>query len=211
VRGPAAFDGAFHAMTAEHAQALLVSPDPLTFFHRRRLAELAIEARLPMMGSLPEYAEAGSLVSYWADTSDASRRAASYVDRILKGAKPGELPIEQPTKFELVANLKTARTLGITVPQSVLLRPIGRSSDAQARFARLPWIGQRRQSAALRCREQSLGSEPGSGPLAVTRSAMSRQSSTSASRTRNSTHPPHARDHGPAPGRGRTRASSVNH
>jgi len=109
-------------MTAEHAQALLVSPDPLTFFHRRRLAELAIEARLPMMGSLPEYAEAGSLVSYWADTTDASRRAASYVDRILKGAKPGELPIEQPTKFELVANLKTARTLGITVPQSVLLR-----------------------------------------------------------------------------------------
>jgi putative ABC transport system substrate-binding protein len=122
VRGPEAFDGAFHAMTTEHAQALLVLADALTFFHRRRLADLAMKYRLPMMGSLTEYAEAGSLMSYWADTTDVSRRAASYVDRILKGAKPGDLPIEQPTKFELVANLKTAKTLGITIPQSVLLR-----------------------------------------------------------------------------------------
>jgi putative ABC transport system substrate-binding protein len=122
VRGPDAFDSAFHAMTTERAQALLVLADPMTFFYRRRLADLAIKHRLPMMGSLRGNAEAASLMSYWADTTDVSRRAASYVDRILKGAKPGELPIEQPTKFELVANLKTARTLAITVPQSVLLR-----------------------------------------------------------------------------------------
>ena len=122
VRSPDAFDSAFNAMTTERAQALLVLADPLTFFHRRRLAELAIKHRLPMMGSLREFAEAGSLMSYWPDPADLSRRAASYVDRILKGAKPGELPIEQPTKFEFVANLKTAKAVGITLPQSLLLR-----------------------------------------------------------------------------------------
>ena len=122
VRGHDAFDNAFRAMTTERAQALLVLADPMTFFHRRRLADLGIKHRLPMMGSLRAFAESGTLMSYWADTADLSRRAASYVDRILKGAKPGELPIEQPTKFELVINLKTAKTLGITIPQSVLLR-----------------------------------------------------------------------------------------
>jgi putative ABC transport system substrate-binding protein len=122
VRSPDAFDGAFQAMATERAQAVLVLADPMTFFHRRRLADLAIKYRLPMMGSLPGYGEAGSLMSYWADTADIWRRAASYVDRILKGAKPGELPIEQPTKFEFVVNLKTAKALGITIPQSVLLR-----------------------------------------------------------------------------------------
>jgi len=122
VRGPDAFGGAFRAMTTERAQAVLVLADPMTFFHRRQLAELAIQHRLPMMGGLPDYAEAGSLLSYWANTTDVDRRAASYVDRILKGAKPGDLPIEQPTKFEFVANLKTARDLGITIPQSALQR-----------------------------------------------------------------------------------------
>jgi putative ABC transport system substrate-binding protein len=75
-----------------------------------------------MMGGLPDYAEAGSLLSYWANTTDVNRRAASYLDRIFKGAKPGDLPIEQPTKFEFVVNFKTARDLGITIPQSVLQR-----------------------------------------------------------------------------------------
>lgn len=122
VRGPEGFGSVFHAMRTERAQAVLVLADPMTFFYRRRLADLAIDQRLPMMGSLADYAEAGALLSYWADTADVYRRAASYVDRILKGAAPGDLPIEQPTKFELVANLKTARSLGITIPQSVLLR-----------------------------------------------------------------------------------------
>jgi putative ABC transport system substrate-binding protein len=75
-----------------------------------------------MMGSLAGYAEAGRLLSYWPETADLFHRAASYVDRILKGAKPADLPIEQPTKFELVANLKTAKALGIAIPQSVLVR-----------------------------------------------------------------------------------------
>ena len=122
VRGPDAFDPAFHAMTTERAQAILILADPMMFVHRKRLADLAIKHRLPMMGNVRAYAGAGSLMSYWADRTDLSRRAASYVDRILKGARPGELPIEQPTKFELIINLKTAKALGLTIPQSLLLR-----------------------------------------------------------------------------------------
>jgi putative ABC transport system substrate-binding protein len=122
VRGPDAFGDAFQAMTTERTQAVLLLADPMTFFHRRRLAELALQHRLPMMAGLADYAEAGSLMSYWADTTDVNRRAASYLDRIFKGAKPGDLPIEQPTKFEFVVNFKTARDLGITIPQSVLQR-----------------------------------------------------------------------------------------
>jgi len=122
VRREEAIDGAFQAMRAGRASALLVLADPLAFFHRRRIADLAIQHRLPMMGSLSGYADAGSLLSYWADTADVYRRAASYVDRILKGAKPADLPIEQPTKYELIANLRTARALGLTIPQSILVR-----------------------------------------------------------------------------------------
>jgi putative ABC transport system substrate-binding protein len=122
VRGPEAFDRAFQSMTTAQAQAVLVLADPMTSFHRRQLAELAIRHRLPMMGSLAAYADAGSIMSYWADSGDVYRRAASYVDRILKGAKPADLPIEQPTKFELVANLKTAKALDITLPRSIILR-----------------------------------------------------------------------------------------
>ena len=122
VRGPDGFDGAFHAMAREHAQAILILADPMLFVHRQRLADLAIRHRLPMMGNVRAYARAGSLMSYWADRTDLSRRAASYVDRILKGASPSELPIEQPTKFELVINLKTAKILGLTIPQSLLVR-----------------------------------------------------------------------------------------
>lgn len=122
LRGPHAFDGAFRTMTAGRTQAVLVLADPMTFFYRRELADLALQHRLPMMGSLAEYAEAGCVMSYWADTSEVYRRAASYVDRILKGAKPRDLPIEQPTKFELVVNAKAAKSLGIAISQSVLLR-----------------------------------------------------------------------------------------
>jgi putative ABC transport system substrate-binding protein len=122
VRGPEAFDGAFHAMATERAQALLVLADPMMFMHWQRLADLATKHRLPMVGNVRAYTGAGSLMSYWADRTDLSRRAASYVDRILKGARPGELPIEQPTKFELIINLKTAKALGLTIPQSLLLR-----------------------------------------------------------------------------------------
>ena len=122
VRGPEAFGGAFQALAARQAQAILLLADPMTFFHRQKLADLAIGQALPMMGSLGDYADAGCLMSYWADTSELFRRTASYVDRLLKGAKPGELPIEQPTKFELVANLRTARALGIRIPQATLVR-----------------------------------------------------------------------------------------
>jgi putative ABC transport system substrate-binding protein len=122
VRGPSEFPEAFRAMVTNRAPALLFFADPMTFTHRKRLADLAVEHRLPAMGSLASFAEAGNLMSYWADRGDLFRRAASYVDRILKGARPADLPIEQPTKFELVINLKTAKALGLTIPQSLLLR-----------------------------------------------------------------------------------------
>jgi putative ABC transport system substrate-binding protein len=94
----------------------------MTSFHRRRLADLAIKHRLPLMGGLREYTEAGGLMSYWADESEQHRNAARYVDKILKGAKPGDLPIEQPSKYELVINLKTASALSLTMPPTLLLR-----------------------------------------------------------------------------------------
>jgi len=122
VRGPDEFDKAYQAVLTKRAQGILVLADPMTFAHRRQLARLAVKHGLPAMGSLRDYAEAGSPMSYWADGTDLVRRAASYVDKILKGAKPGDLPIEQPTKFELVINLKTAKALGLTIPQSLLQR-----------------------------------------------------------------------------------------
>ncbi len=122
VRGPQEFDNAFQAMIRERAAAVLILADPMTYFHRKRLADLAVKHRLPLMGSLREYAEAGSLMSYWADGPELFRRVASYVDRILKGARPGDLPVEQPTKYELVVNLKTAKTLAVTIPPALLLR-----------------------------------------------------------------------------------------
>lgn len=122
VRGPDEFANAFQAMTAARAQAVLALADPMTSAHRRPLANLALQHQLPMMGSFRQQAEAGMLMSYWADGIDLSRRAASYVDKILKGAQPRHLPIEQPTKYELVVNLTTANALGIKFPQSVLLR-----------------------------------------------------------------------------------------
>lgn len=122
VRGPEGFSSTFDAMLAEGAQGLLILVDPMTFVHRKRLAELAIKHRLPTMSGPRDYVEAGSLVSYWADQGELSQRAVSYVDRILKGAKPADLPIEQPRKYELVINLKTAKALGLTIPAALLVR-----------------------------------------------------------------------------------------
>jgi ABC-type uncharacterized transport system substrate-binding protein len=119
-RGPEAFDGAFTAMTRAHADALLVLGGNITFEHRRRLAELAATRRLPTMHNVRPFVEAGGLMAYGPSSRDLRRRAAVYVDKILKGAKPADLPVEQPTKFELIINLKTAKALGLTIPQSIL-------------------------------------------------------------------------------------------
>jgi putative ABC transport system substrate-binding protein len=121
-QGPEEFDSAFAAMTRERAGALYVVGDPMFVSHRRRLAELAAKSRLPAVYELKDHAEAGGLMVYGAGTLDMFRRAATYVDKILKGAKPGDLPVEQPTKFDLVVNLKTAKALGLTIPPSLLLR-----------------------------------------------------------------------------------------
>jgi putative ABC transport system substrate-binding protein len=121
VRGPAEFDQAFAAMTRAHAEALVLIPSALFFSHRTRLAALAVQHRLPAMFLEQEFVEAGGLMAYGPSLTDLSRRAATYVHKILQGAKPADLPVEQPTKFELVINLKTARALGITMPPSLLL------------------------------------------------------------------------------------------
>lgn len=122
VRGPEQFDGAYATMAAKQADAMLMLADPLLFFHRSVLVDLAAKRRLPAMYGLRGYVDAGGLMSYWANQEDLNRRVASYVDRIFKGAKPGDLPIEQPSRFELVVNLKTAKALGLTLPQSFLGR-----------------------------------------------------------------------------------------
>ena len=122
VRGPNELDSAFAAMTRDRAGALLVSGDTMFTLHRARIASLAVQSRLPTVAGIREMAEAGLLMTYGPRLSDHFRRAAAYVDKILKGAKPGDLPGEQPTTFELVINFKTAKALGLTIPQSVLLR-----------------------------------------------------------------------------------------
>ena len=120
-RGPDAFDRAFAAMTQAHAGALLVLGDRVFVEHRRRLAELAAMSHLPTMHNIRPFVEAGGLMAYGPSPSDIRRRAAVYVDKILKGTKPADLPVEQPTKFELAINLKTAQALGITVPPALLM------------------------------------------------------------------------------------------
>lgn len=122
VANPAQFAGAFSKLRGSATQALLALADPFFTAHRARLAELALAARLPTMFYWREFVEAGALLSYGPDNADLYRRAAAFVDRILKGAKPGELPIEQPTRFVLAVNLATARTLRIALSQSILLR-----------------------------------------------------------------------------------------
>ena len=121
-RGPEEFDSAFAAMARERAEALLVTGTSTFLAHRTRLAELAVKGRLPTMYSFRENVEAGGLMAYAVNMADFVGRAAVYVDKILKGAKPADLPVEQPTRFELVINLKTAKAIGLTVPGSVLAR-----------------------------------------------------------------------------------------
>ena len=122
VRAPGEFAGAFSGATRERAGALIVLGNVMFFNQRARLVELAARSRLPAMYGVRDYAEAGGLMVYNANLRDSFRRAATYVDKILKGAKPADLPIEQPTKFELVINLKTAKASGLTIPPSVLAR-----------------------------------------------------------------------------------------
>jgi putative ABC transport system substrate-binding protein len=113
---------AFELVSKERADALSMQPDSLFFAERVRIAGLAVKNRLPSMHDAREFVDAGGLMSYGPSITDLWHRAATYVDKILKGAKPGDLPVEQPTKFELVINLKTAKALGLTIPQSLLLR-----------------------------------------------------------------------------------------
>jgi ABC-type uncharacterized transport system substrate-binding protein len=116
-------DRAFSAMTEQRAQALIVaSPNPVTFTNRGRIVTFAQRNRLPSMYANRDYVDAGGLMSYGPSVADLFRRAAYFVDKILKGAKPADLPVEQPTKFELVINLKTAKAIWLTIPQSILLR-----------------------------------------------------------------------------------------
>jgi putative tryptophan/tyrosine transport system substrate-binding protein len=121
-RDPNEFDRAFTAMVKQRAEALLVLADPMSLQHRTPLAQLAGKNRIPSIYGFREYVDAGGLLSYGPNLSDLFRRAATYVDKILKGAKPADLPVEQPSKFELIINLKTAKGLGLTIPQSVLLQ-----------------------------------------------------------------------------------------
>jgi ABC-type uncharacterized transport system substrate-binding protein len=122
VRSPNDLEDAFAAMTRGRANGLVVLPHPFTFAHARRIADLAAKKRLPAVYGFRESVEAGGLMAYAANAPDMFRRAAVYVDKILKGAKPSELPVEQPTKFEFVINLKTAKQIGVTIPPNVRAR-----------------------------------------------------------------------------------------
>jgi putative ABC transport system substrate-binding protein len=121
-RGSADIDRAFSDMTRARAGALTVLPSTMFISERRRLVDLAAKNRLPAVYPLREFVDAGGLMAYGENFADVFRRAATYVDKILKGAKPADLPVELPTKFELVINLKTAKALGLTIPPSVLGR-----------------------------------------------------------------------------------------
>ena len=114
--------GAFRTAQGERADAMYVMPSPTFYRHRAQLAELSVKHRLPGIYESDEFVEAGGLMSYGPDFPDLYRRSASYIDRIFKGAKPGDLPSEQPTKFDLVINLKTAKALGLTIPPLLLQR-----------------------------------------------------------------------------------------
>ena len=122
VRHSSDLEAAFRMIPHEGAPVVVLQPDPLLFTHRSRIVELAAKRRLAVLGWQSELTKSGAMMSYGANTPDIYRRAAMYVDRILKGAKPADLPVEQPTKFELVINLKTAKALGLTIPPALLAR-----------------------------------------------------------------------------------------
>jgi len=120
VQAAAEFNGAFMKMARGRADAVIVLPSPMLFSERRKIIDLATTHRLPSMAMAREFAELGGLMAYGASIRDLFRRASVYVDEILQGTKPADIPVEHPTKFELVINLKTAKTLGITLPPTLL-------------------------------------------------------------------------------------------
>ena len=122
VLGPKDIETAFRAATKAHADALVVLASAVLADHRTQIANLALKSRLPAIYYSSQFVEAGGLMSYGTSFTDLSRRAATYVDKILKGAKPADLPVEQPTKFELIINLKAAKQIGLTIPPNVLAR-----------------------------------------------------------------------------------------
>ena len=122
IRSAKDIETAFREAKKARADAILMLPNPIHFSQRTRIAELAIKSRLPVIYGRPEYVEAGGLMNYGVSFTDLDRRAATYVDKILKGAKPAEMPVEQPAKFEFVVNLKTAKQIGLTIPPNVLAR-----------------------------------------------------------------------------------------
>src|SRR3990167_5434653 len=122
IRGAGDFDNAFRSAVTRGAGAVVLQDDPLTRSARNQIAELSLKHRLPVSSGLPDVAEAGALIAYGPDRVDMSRRAAGFVDKILKGAKPADLPFEQVTKLDLILNLRTAEALSITIPQSFLGR-----------------------------------------------------------------------------------------
>jgi putative ABC transport system substrate-binding protein len=122
VRTPADIDGALDVAAGQHADVLVTVEDPLTNDHRRKIAEFAAGKRLPTVAGLRIFVDAGGLMSYGANVGDVFRQSVGYVEKVLKGAKPSELPVEQPTRFELVINLKTAKALGLNIPPLILAR-----------------------------------------------------------------------------------------
>jgi putative ABC transport system substrate-binding protein len=122
VPGPDQFESAFAAVTRAHAGALIVLPDPVLYGQHPRVVTFTTASHLPALFPEKEVVEAGGLIAYGPSIPASFRRAAAYVDKILRGAKPGDLPVEQPTTFELVVNLQTARAIGVTIPPSVLVR-----------------------------------------------------------------------------------------
>lgn len=121
-KGPQEIDRAFLVMRKEHGEGLVIIGDPMLETHRARIIELAVKNRLAAIYPFPDFVDAGGLMSYGTNISDLYRRAATYVDKILKGAKPAELPVEQPTKFDLIINLKAAKQIGLMIPPNVLAR-----------------------------------------------------------------------------------------